>query len=413
MESYKILVAEDDAVTSALIKAMLESEGFETVIKPNGSEALKYFLQSPVGLVISDMHMPDMNGLELVAELQKLEEPPVCIVETQDSSPETIVNVMRAGVYDFIMKPLDKTDLLFKTKRAFNHYKLLKAQRNMENERQERLEKQLDWNIMKERITARSYDRFDRTLFTSLKASLNQGAGLGSLVSLLLLLKGQIKDNGDKHYLVRKDIMEMVFHNATVAEKALSFISEISDMLDQDMELENTDVQDVYEALIETRSEVSRYLSVKSQNIHISDSSYAGKNKMVKVNLMYLKKAFRELMINAMKFSVPKSDIYVFTNCTGEWLYISVMNEPDKNMTGTEAIPKEYEKLLFEPFFRLVKFVYEEYESLDFGLGLTMIEKIVRRNRGRIYISSITDKASTGSKSNIRINFEIQLPLSN
>lgn len=411
MIKANILIAEDDPVAGELLKSILTSGEFETTLVDNGKKALDHYMHNKVDVIIVDMHMPVMDGRQLISELRKIDAPVTIIVETEDQSPATIIDIMKMGVSDYIIKPVGAEKLIFKVHNAIDLAHLKQNKMALEKERQMRMEKQLDWNVMKERITARSYDRFDKTLFGSLKASFTQGAGMGSLISLLSLIKKQIKQ-ADGNYLVKKDLMDLVFNNALSAQKALNAITEISNMLDAEIELEKEPVQKVYELALALPDKLAKQLSIKSQNVKFNEANYDNIAKQLLVNLEFIQKAFEELTLNAMKFSLPKSTIYIFSSCTSDRFYISFMSEPDTSLTGDEGIPREYEKLIFEPFFRLVKFVFEEYNTLDFGLGLTMVEKIIRKNHGKITLSSVTDNSNMDNIQNKRkINFEIALPL--
>ena len=414
MKKANILIAEDDPVAGELISKILINAEYNVSHVQNGKEALDFYLNNKVDVIIADMNMPLMDGRQLVEELQKMNAPVTFIIETSDNDPDTIIDMMKLGVSDYIIKPFNQPELLFKVRNAIDLAYLKQNKIALEKERQMRMEKQLDWNVMKERITARSYDRFDKTLFASLKASFNQGAGIGSLISLLALLKKQIKES-DGGYFVRKELMDLVFQNATAAQKALTAISEISNMLDAEIELTKYPVQEIYSIIEGLPAKLEKQIAIKSQKIKFNDAHYGNVLKFMLVNKEFIEKAVRELLLNAMKFSPPRSVIYVFSNCSSDRFYLSVMNEPDTSLTGDEGIPKEYEKLIFEPFFRLVKYVFEEYDTLDFGLGLTMVEKIIRKNHGRITLSTITDSSSfeTNKQNKKKINFEIALPLIN
>jgi len=411
MKKVKVLIAEDDPVAAEMLKSIVEAEGFECGVSSDGREALNFFLEKHPDIIISDINMPRMTGIELVEEIHKLNSPVVFIAESESSDPETIISMMKKGVHDYLIKPINRNELVIKLHKAVEMIALIRSKKALEDERQMRLEKQLDWNIMKERIAARSYDRFDKTLFSSLKTSFNQGAGIGALISLLSLMKKQVKLEGDK-YLVGKNMLDMVFQNSDAAQKALNAITEISAILDSDFELERTPVQDFYKMIIDIKNELEPKAAIKDQHLRHNDADYSDIKRSLKINLNFLGKAIRELLLNAMKFSLKGSDIYIFTSCTHDRFYVSIMNEPEKNITGHSKIDKEYEKLIFEPFFRLVKNVYEEYETLDFGLGLSLVEKIVRKNYGRVTLSNVTDSTSMdGVAGKEKINFEVAIPL--
>ena len=413
MGQAKILIAEDEDVTRELIKNILLNDGYDVYMVENGHEALLAYTESPFDVVITDLRMPVMEGQKLISELSILENPPIMVVATEEHNSETIIEMMKKGISDYVLKPINREDFSFKIHNAVKLAKLREAKTELEVERQSRHEKQQDWNIMKERIAARSYDRFDKTLFSSLKASFNQGAGIGSLVSLISHMKNHIKKT-DSDYLVRGDLLDLIFHNAQMAERALNTISEISNILEEEFELKRIKAQDLFDALKEVKQDVDKFASINHHKIIFNDTNYLDVPKQLLVNNEYLKRAFKELFINAMKFSVPNSDVYIFTNTTVDRFYISIMNQPSVNITGKSSIPEEYEKLIFEPFFRLVKYVYEDYETLDFGLGLTLVEKIIRKNNGKIFTSTVTDKSKLDRKKEMsKINFEISFPLLN
>ncbi|MEQ9366914.1 MAG: sensor histidine kinase [Leptospirales bacterium] len=132
----------------------------------------------------------------------------------------------------------------------------------------------------------------------------------------------------------------------------------------------------------------------------------------------YLKSAFTELLRNALKFSPGGSPILVLMRKDNDRVFISFMNQasPHKqssvgrrqsNIEEVDGIPAEYERLVFEPFFRIVKTVDERYDTIDNGLGLTRVQKIVLRHGGNISLFNVDDHIGT----NLRVNAEIELPL--
>ena len=107
----KIIVAEDDPVSRARAKSLLEALGHEPVVCEDGLEAWKTFDREPVRLVISDWMMPGLNGLELcknVRERPKTEYTYFILVTAEHTSEEDYNNAIRADVDDFILKPLDR-----------------------------------------------------------------------------------------------------------------------------------------------------------------------------------------------------------------------------------------------------------------------------------------------------------------
>ena len=116
--SEKILLVDDDASFRRVVDYMLKEEGYETVLAEHGLDALKKLDDSPVSLVITDVRMPHMNGLELLERLQvDTPELPVIVV-TAHADVEDAVQAMRAGAFDYIVKPVNRDQLRFVIRKA-------------------------------------------------------------------------------------------------------------------------------------------------------------------------------------------------------------------------------------------------------------------------------------------------------
>ena len=90
---------------------------------------------------------------------------------------------------------------------------------------------------------------------------------------------------------------------------------------------------------------------------------------------------------------------------------VSVINDPEKSDEGIIGIPVEYEKVVFEPFYRLTKVVHEQYNTLEFGLGLTLVEKIVAKQGGEVMARNIVDHSDTRRESQVKVNVSLTMPL--
>ncbi|MDX9867056.1 MAG: response regulator [Kiritimatiellia bacterium] len=114
----KILVIDDDANILLSTRRLLESDGHECVTAGNGQEALEYVKQNRFALLITDMRLPDMNGLSLVRELKKVEPSMPVILITAYASCESAVESVKRGVYEYLVKPFQADELLATVKRA-------------------------------------------------------------------------------------------------------------------------------------------------------------------------------------------------------------------------------------------------------------------------------------------------------
>jgi DNA-binding NtrC family response regulator len=101
----KILLVEDDRDVRKSIKLQLEEEGHEVTETESGSEALALAKSSAFDIVLTDVMLPDTNGIELVQRMSHLSPCPVTVVMTGFGSVEMAVNAIKAGAFDFLSKP--------------------------------------------------------------------------------------------------------------------------------------------------------------------------------------------------------------------------------------------------------------------------------------------------------------------
>jgi two-component system response regulator PilR (NtrC family) len=124
-----ILIAEDEAVLRSSLAELLIEEGYEALQAGTGKAAHELVLQRPVDLVLSDIRMPEMDGLALLDALQQVAPQTPVIMMTAFGTVESAVAAMRAGAYDYLLKPVNFDDLLAKVSRALQFSEMARAQR--------------------------------------------------------------------------------------------------------------------------------------------------------------------------------------------------------------------------------------------------------------------------------------------
>ena len=115
----KILVVEDDAAIRAVIRELLESADFAVTTAADGIEALERLRQESFDLMLSDVWMPRLGGLDLLRSLRvEAKTPPRVIVMTADDTPQTVLQALREQAYQYIAKPFDPAALLEQVQHA-------------------------------------------------------------------------------------------------------------------------------------------------------------------------------------------------------------------------------------------------------------------------------------------------------
>lgn len=116
--SKKILVVDDEIGIRQSLKKILEKEGFEVVTASNGEEAFKVIRGGDIDLLISDIRMAGMDGLELLKVSKSVSPYTEVIMITGYASVDTAVDSMKQGAYDYITKPFKKADILKAVQKA-------------------------------------------------------------------------------------------------------------------------------------------------------------------------------------------------------------------------------------------------------------------------------------------------------
>jgi len=137
----KILVVDDEApVREMLKKSLSQMGGFSVEVAQNGSEALKKTEEDVFDLLLTDMKMPEMDGLELLKLIKAMWPDMIVIMMTAFGSIETAVEAMKNGANDYITKPIDLNELLIHISKAQKENLLLKENRLLRMEVKKRFE---------------------------------------------------------------------------------------------------------------------------------------------------------------------------------------------------------------------------------------------------------------------------------
>lgn len=115
----KILVVDDEDIIRESLSYILTKEKYEVTEAANGKVAFDMLKESSFDLVITDLEMPEMKGIELLDEIKKMNLQTSTIVITAYGSMETAIAALRGGASDYILKPVEFDELLIKVKKLF------------------------------------------------------------------------------------------------------------------------------------------------------------------------------------------------------------------------------------------------------------------------------------------------------
>jgi len=126
-----ILIVDDEKNYLVVLEALLSPEGYEIVTSEKAQEALRVIQEADVDLVLTDMKMPGMTGMELLEEAKKIKPEVPVIMMTAYGTIEMAVEAMKKHAYDYITKPFQNEELKLTIRKALDNYRLLKENRRL------------------------------------------------------------------------------------------------------------------------------------------------------------------------------------------------------------------------------------------------------------------------------------------
>ena len=168
METERILVVDDELVACNLLSDILKDKGYGVEYSQSPREAMQLMAESSFDVVIVDLKMPAMNGIELLGQIKhKLDPEAVVIIVTGYGSLESAQEALRLGAYDYITKPFDINKIYFIVKRAVDAKKLINANKELLRKLQEKggqLEHRIDQRVREAEFICRIGQEIASTL---------------------------------------------------------------------------------------------------------------------------------------------------------------------------------------------------------------------------------------------------------
>ena len=137
MSGERLLIVDDEEGMRRLLNKVLTRAGYETVTVGSGAEALRQVAADRFDLVVTDIKMPEMDGLQLLRELKEYEPSLPIIVMTAYGTVESAVEALRAGAYDYIAKPFETDEIRLTVEKVLERERLLAENRYLHAELEE------------------------------------------------------------------------------------------------------------------------------------------------------------------------------------------------------------------------------------------------------------------------------------
>jgi DNA-binding NtrC family response regulator len=128
----KILIADDEEAIVVGLSELLTAAGYAVASARDGHEALRKLKKGDIAVLLADLDMPFVNGLQIIEEIQKMHGATQVMIITGKGSISTAVQAMKSGAYDYLTKPVESGRILSLIPKALDHYRLLVSHQQLQ-----------------------------------------------------------------------------------------------------------------------------------------------------------------------------------------------------------------------------------------------------------------------------------------
>ena len=370
MATSKILVVDDEQSVATTIKAILQLDGNDVTAVTTGKEALAQLRQNEFDVVLTDLRLDDLDGIEILRETQKLWPDTVSIMLTGYASLESAVTALRSGAYDYLIKPSDVDELRATIGRALERRRL--RQRLVELEELDRLKTQF--------LSMASHEL--RTPLTAVSGFMQIARRRMTRMAGAEDIPQSWRDEAQKS----DETLEMANRQSKKLARLIDELLDVSRLQQGRVEMRLAEID-----LADVVREVAERMRLLSKG-HEIETEIAGIAPIV-ADRDRIEQVFENLVGNAMKYSPEDGRIDVSMRVNGSNAIVSVRDE------GIGVAPGEVEKI-FGLFYRSPDPRADHVGGL--GLGLYISREIVSRHHGKLWAERNAEAGTT---------FHVTLPL--
>jgi two-component system, sensor histidine kinase and response regulator len=365
----RVLVIDDEPGIREGCRRVLGAQGFQVDVAEDGQSGLRKVQEGGLDLVLLDVMMPGVSGIDLIAPIHAHDPEIVCVVITGYGTVELAVKAIREGAYDFVNKPFSAEDLVLRVKQGVERRRLsLESKRCLLAEQETRRLTEEATHL--EEIN-RAKTSFVRLVTHELRAPI---AAIQSY--LRLILDGYVPPEREHEIIGRAEIR---------AQEQLALIAdllELSHLQDGRMP-EKASMANLGDILRDVVQQFEGQAREKNQQLHVSISCSL---PPVRVMSDQFKSVWVNLISNALKYTPAGGSIGVTLVCHNDYIIGEVKD------TGI-GIPAEAQEHLFGEFFRAQN--AKAFTEQGTGLGLAIVKQVIGRSGGEISFVSEEGKGST------------------
>ena len=369
-----ILVTDDDIATLKTLSAGLEDIGYQVTTAINGQDSLALIKKQPFNIVIADIKLPDISGLEILETTKELNPEAAVIMITGHASLETAVDAINEGAYAYILKPVAMSELETIINNALREQRLLIENRELVESLQQSNKRLAEANRALGQVSQAKSD-FMAKMSHELRTPLNSIIGF----SEVLLPETASPIDQSTH----DEFLNYIHVSAKHLLHLIDSILDLSKIESGKMTLEPSEF-DLVVLLEDVKITALPMLAIKKHTLEIEVSEgiptiFADESKMRQI--------FLNLISNAHKFTPNGGKIKITCQLHNRrWLHCSVIDN------GIGIAPQDQQRIFKE--FGQVR-GSPKARGQGVGLGLSIAKRLVELHGGNIWVVSAVNCGST------------------
>lgn len=348
----KILIVDDNIENLKVVGNMLQSEQFDIAVCLNGESAINVLLNNDIDLILMDIMMPEIDGLETCRRIKRidtLKEIPLIFLTAKTQTTD-MLEAFEAGGVDYISKPFNRLELLARVR---THLDLFLSKRKLKALYQNR-------------------DMIYSIIAHDIKAPFNK------ITQFLQLLNGGYIDSSSSDFKELLDILD----NET--QKTNGLIDELIEwgqflMNENSYQLQSRNLKTIIDTVI-------AFLKHQSDGKKLKIHNTIDENVKLLCNEKSMEVIFRNLLANAIKFTPMGGKITFSAEDKGQKIAIRLED------TGIGMSKEVMEKLFVRNEFYKSNGTNKEKGS---GLGLQIIKDLIQKNKAELNVNSIAEEGTT------------------